>query len=55
MFLYKIKNGPSMKSFGIEVARKAGMPQVIIDLARNISNSFTKIPKIETAAVHTNW
>ena len=55
VFLYKIKEGSSMKSFGIEVARKAGMPQMIIDRARSISSMSTKTNEDTIEPVQTNW
>lgn len=55
MFLYKIQEGSSMKSFGIEVARKAGMPQMIIDRARSISSMSTKTNEDTIEPVQTNW
>lgn len=36
VFTYKIKEGPSQKSYGIEVARLAGLPQEVIEYARNV-------------------
>ena len=34
VFTYKIKEGPSQKSYGIEVARLAGLPLKVIERAR---------------------
>ena len=38
VFTYKIKDGPSKKSYGIEVARLAGLPEEVIERARNAQN-----------------
>lgn len=41
-FLHKIKDGPVDKSYGLEVARLAGMPDEVIKRAKTILNSYEK-------------
>lgn len=48
MFLYKLVDGITSESFGIEVARKAGIPENIIGLATHISR---KIPSMSSASL----
>lgn len=36
LFLHKIQPGPADKSYGIQVARLAGVPQPVIDRAKGI-------------------
>jgi len=38
VFTYKIKQGPSQKSYGIEVARLAGLPSTVIEHAKSVQN-----------------
>lgn len=46
-FLHKIKDGPVDKSYGLEVARLAGMPDEVIKRAHAILNSYeTNKPKL---------
>lgn len=40
MFLYKLKDGACPKSFGLDVARKAGIPDIIISSARKIAETM---------------
>ena len=40
IFLYKILQGEANKSYGIEVAKLAGLPEDLIFKANNILNSF---------------
>ncbi|MDY0214862.1 MAG: DNA mismatch repair protein MutS [Bacilli bacterium] len=44
-FLYKIKEGPMNKSYGINVARLAGLPLEILNNAQNHLHSFSNEPK----------
>ncbi|MDY4788032.1 MAG: DNA mismatch repair protein MutS [Bacilli bacterium] len=41
-FLYKIKEGPANKSYGINVARLASLPQELLDRASSILTSLEK-------------
>ena len=41
-FLYKLCPGSSPRSYGINVARLAGLPQAVLDLAREKSKSFER-------------
>lgn len=38
-FTYKIKDGPSLKSYGIEVAELAGVPEEIVAMAKEFNSS----------------
>ncbi len=40
MFLHHIKAGPASKSFGIQVASLAGVPDTVIQLAKDKLNSL---------------
>lgn len=42
IFLRKIEKGPADKSYGIQVARLAGLPDVVIDEAKNILDKLEK-------------
>ncbi|HOY66751.1 MAG TPA: DNA mismatch repair protein MutS [Candidatus Ozemobacteraceae bacterium] len=57
VFLHKISQGPSSKSYGIEVARLAGVPTPVIDRAREILFELEKTEEEEvgrmTRAVRT--
>ncbi|HNW33892.1 MAG TPA: DNA mismatch repair protein MutS, partial [Candidatus Ozemobacteraceae bacterium] len=57
VFLHKIQEGPSSKSYGIEVARLAGVPPAVIDRAREILFELEKTEEDEvgrmTMAVRT--
>lgn len=55
-FLYKVENGPANRSYGLEVAELAGIPQEVLRLAHHHLNHLTQVEtkhfKIEdTAAV----
>ena len=39
-FLYKLSSGSSPRSYGINVARLAGLPQAVIELALRQSRAF---------------
>ncbi len=39
-FLYKIKEGPAGRSFGINVARLAGLPESVLDRAKDLQNEL---------------
>ena len=39
-FLYKIKNGPAGHSYGINVARLAGLPEAVLDRARDLQKEL---------------
>jgi len=39
-FLYKIKDGPAGRSFGINVARLAGLPDSVLDRAKGLQNEL---------------
>jgi len=57
VFLHQIREGPSSKSYGIEVARLAGVPAAVIDRAREILFELEKSEEDEvgrmTRAVRT--
>jgi len=57
VFLHQIHEGPSSKSYGIEVARLAGVPSPVIDRAREILFELEKTEEDEvgrmTRAVRT--
>ncbi len=58
VFLRKIVRGASDNSYGIEVAKMAGMPSEVIDRAREILSGMEKreieVPHQAPAAVHSN-
>ena len=39
-FLYTLKKGPANKSYGIQVARLAGLPTTVVDRAQTLLKSF---------------
>jgi DNA mismatch repair protein MutS len=39
-FLHKVVHGPADKSYGIEVARLAGVPNIVIDRSRELLAEF---------------
>lgn len=41
-FLYKLADGASLKSFGLNVASMAGIPDNVIDLAHNMIETLEK-------------
>jgi DNA mismatch repair protein MSH6 len=49
-FLYKLCDGSSPRSYGINVARLAGLPQYVLDLALLQSRAFEDKTKAEAAA-----
>jgi DNA mismatch repair protein MutS len=51
VFLHEIKNGPSNKSYGIEVARLAGIPNEVIDRAKEILFELEKTEQEELGRV----
>lgn len=47
IFLYKIKRGPCNQSYGVDVAKLAGIPKAVIANARTILTAFeTESPKV---------
>lgn len=50
IFLYKLCSGSSPKSYGINVAKLAGMPQAVIDLAMKQSQEFEEKSKMQLEA-----
>ena len=51
VFLYKFQKGECPQSFGINVARMAGLPQRVLDLANRKAIAFTKqLDKVTTGA-----
>ncbi len=51
IFLYKVKRGPCSQSYGIEVAKLAGIPADVIANARNILQSFENKPQAITSSL----
>ena len=45
IFLHKIKRGGTDRSFGIEVARLAGLPEALLERARNLLIGLEKNAK----------
>lgn len=43
IFLHEVKPGPANQSYGIQVARKAGIPMMVIENARKKLNNIEKI------------
>lgn len=52
LFLHKINQGPSDKSYGIEVARLAGIPRNILDRAKEILFELEKSEEEEIRRTH---
>jgi DNA mismatch repair protein MutS len=52
-FLHRVKPGPADRSYGIEVARLAGIPEPVILRAQFLLEGFEKRPKGDTPAVPT--
>ena len=48
VFMHSVKNGPANKSYGIQVAKLAGIPKEIISLSRK------KLIDLERKSVNTN-
>lgn len=42
IFMYKFVEGDCPKSFGLNVAKMAGLPEKVLNLARSQSNEFSK-------------
>lgn len=42
VFLYQVKEGPASKSYGIEVAKLAGLPDAVLSIARQRLSSFER-------------
>ena len=40
VFLYQVKAGPASQSYGIEVAKLAGLPEAVLTVARQRLSSF---------------
>ncbi len=40
LFLYSLRSGQAEKSFGMNVARMAGLPQSIVSMATEVSNAM---------------
>jgi len=51
VFLHKIREGPANKSYGIEVARLAGVPEKVIDRAKEILFELEKTEQDEVGRV----
>lgn len=54
-FLYKLTQGVSPKSFGMNVASMAGVPSGVIDRAESVASKFehdTRIHEAQVAQVH---
>ncbi len=47
-FLYQLINGHATESFGVEVAKMAGLPINLLKRAKNILNTFERSPRINT-------
>ena len=54
VFLHKIQQGPSSKSYGIEVARLAGVPRAVTDRAGEILFELEKSEQDEVGRVSRN-
>ena len=53
VFTYKIKQGPSQKSYGIEVARLAGLPAIVIENAKSVQSDEAN-PHLEFEELSTS-
>jgi DNA mismatch repair protein MutS len=53
VFLHNIEPGAASKSYGIEVARLAGLPQVVIDRAKHVLRQHEKQERSAAADVQT--
>jgi DNA mismatch repair ATPase MutS len=42
VFLYKLKAGPTESSFGLNVAKMAGLPEPILTMAATLAHEFEK-------------
>jgi len=50
VFSHRVQPGSSSRSFGIEVARMAGLPQAVIDRASEIADALSGQPDLEAQA-----
>lgn len=44
VFLYQVKEGPSLRSYGLEVAKLAGIPKAVLNLAQSQLQAFATFP-----------
>jgi DNA mismatch repair protein MSH6 len=51
-FLYKLQNGTSPDSYGMNVARMAAIPKPIVDFAQSISQDFSRIQEEKRGLVN---
>jgi DNA mismatch repair protein MutS len=49
-FLYRLKSGPALKSFGIQVAKLAGLPEVVLERAQEVLAGLEKSEKPKAVA-----
>jgi DNA mismatch repair protein MutS len=54
IFLRKLQEGGSEHSFGIHVARMAGMPKQVVDRANDILKKLEKDHELELSEVETD-
>jgi DNA mismatch repair protein MutS len=50
IFLHKVRPGGTDRSYGIQVARLAGLPQAVITRAREILAELESLPRTSTGA-----
>ena len=50
VFSHRVQPGSSSRSFGIEVARMAGLPPAVVDRAQEIADALSGQPDVETTA-----
>jgi DNA mismatch repair protein MutS len=43
IFLHRIEEGPASQSFGLEVARLAGLPETVIRRAKQLQNQPSQL------------
>jgi len=53
VFLHRIEPGPASKSYGIEVARLAGLPAAVIERARHVLRQHEKQERTAAADVQS--
>ena len=53
IFLHKLLPGPTDRSYGVEVARLAGVPQTVVNRARDLLDRFETLRRASHRAVHT--
>ncbi|MCQ2547870.1 MAG: DNA mismatch repair protein MutS [Clostridia bacterium] len=53
VFLHKIVEGPASRSYGIHVAKLAGIPQILLDNAQVKLDALEEDEKLELAEIHT--